>query len=299
VQDLRRRAAEAGNLSSTTQQRVSRSGSYWIIEPVEPEYVYVPAYEPAVYGMWPYSDYPPYNWYAVRRDPGRIIWFATAAVIGTALWARWDWNRRQVAIDPIRFNRFNRANRAITTWQHDPLRRRGAPYKAPVLVNKFKDIKPSPTLRDIRGRQPPPALLPPAVKRGPGAGSAPPLLQSPAITPGTGSAARSRSRNTTPKATQTPNESINRTPRTIAPPRAVVPRSQAPNAVRRAPPPVVSRSRPEVRRAPPVSKPAISRPSASRPPPAATRAAPPPRAPAPAAAPRAGRPAAKSKAANP
>ena len=48
VQELRRRAAEAGNLATTSQQRVSRSGSYWIIEPVDPEYIYVPAYEPTI-----------------------------------------------------------------------------------------------------------------------------------------------------------------------------------------------------------------------------------------------------------
>jgi hypothetical protein len=68
VQEMRRRAQDAGNLKSTPQQNVTSEGSDIEIAPANPEIVYVPAYDPwAVYGgpivAWP-------GWYPY---PG--IWF--------------------------------------------------------------------------------------------------------------------------------------------------------------------------------------------------------------------------------
>jgi hypothetical protein len=68
VQVMRQKAEEAGNLKTTQQQAVTTQGSTIVIQPAEPEVVYVPAYDPwLVYGppivAWP-------GWYAY---PG--IWF--------------------------------------------------------------------------------------------------------------------------------------------------------------------------------------------------------------------------------
>jgi hypothetical protein len=68
VQVMRRRAQDAGNLKSTQQQTVQTQESSIVIEPSDPEIVYVPAYDPwLVYGgplvAWP-------GWYPY---PG--IWF--------------------------------------------------------------------------------------------------------------------------------------------------------------------------------------------------------------------------------
>jgi len=68
VQVMRQKAEQAGNLKTTPQQVVTTQGSTIVIEPAEPEVVYVPAYDPwLVYGppivAWP-------GWYAY---PG--IWF--------------------------------------------------------------------------------------------------------------------------------------------------------------------------------------------------------------------------------
>src|SRR5215813_12827259 len=63
VQALRRRAEAAGHLKSTDQQKVSKAAktvgssttSIISIEPTNPEYLYVPVYDPRVcYGDWPY-----------------------------------------------------------------------------------------------------------------------------------------------------------------------------------------------------------------------------------------------------
>jgi hypothetical protein len=68
VQVMRRRAAAAGDLKTTSQQNVSTQGSTITVEPSDPEVVYVPAYDPwLAYGdpilAWP-------GWYPY---PG--IWF--------------------------------------------------------------------------------------------------------------------------------------------------------------------------------------------------------------------------------
>jgi hypothetical protein len=61
VQRLRQRAQAANSLSSTPQQTVLTEDQEIMIEPANPEIVYVPAYNPwCVYGTWPYPDYPPF-----------------------------------------------------------------------------------------------------------------------------------------------------------------------------------------------------------------------------------------------
>jgi hypothetical protein len=48
VQDLRRRADEAGHLESTDQQVVRKTGATIVVEPADPAVIYVPSYNPAV-----------------------------------------------------------------------------------------------------------------------------------------------------------------------------------------------------------------------------------------------------------
>src|SRR5438105_8193836 len=51
VQVMRQRAQQAGNLKSTQQQTVTTQGQTIVIEPTDPEVVYVPEYDPwVVYG---------------------------------------------------------------------------------------------------------------------------------------------------------------------------------------------------------------------------------------------------------
>src|SRR6202047_2409831 len=64
VQVMRDRAEKAGNLKSTPQEKVSKQGQTTVIEPSDPEVVYVPEYDPwLVYGepigIWPgWYSYP-------------------------------------------------------------------------------------------------------------------------------------------------------------------------------------------------------------------------------------------------
>ena len=73
IQRLRAKAQAAGNLQSTPQQIVRTEPppppppgatdprqQEIVIEPAQPDVVYVPSYDPAqVYGAWPYPDVPP------------------------------------------------------------------------------------------------------------------------------------------------------------------------------------------------------------------------------------------------
>mgnify|MGYP003433136510 FL=1 len=66
VQRLRAKAAAAGNLKTTPQQKVTTQppatggSSTIVIEPANPEMICVPYYNPAwAYGPWPYPAYPP------------------------------------------------------------------------------------------------------------------------------------------------------------------------------------------------------------------------------------------------
>jgi hypothetical protein len=68
VQVMRRKAEEAGNLKSTPQQTVTNQDNSVVIQPAQPDVVYVPAYDPwLVYG-YPLAPWP--GWYPY---PG--IWF--------------------------------------------------------------------------------------------------------------------------------------------------------------------------------------------------------------------------------
>jgi len=111
VQAMRQRAQEAGNLTSTPQQTVTTQDSTIIIEPAEPDIVYVPAYDPwLVYGgpivAWP-GWYPyPGIWYG-----GPYLSFGVGFGIGFYGgygwgWHHWgsDWHHRSVTYDHDRYH---------------------------------------------------------------------------------------------------------------------------------------------------------------------------------------------------
>jgi hypothetical protein len=92
VQTLRQKAQSAGNLKSTKQQNVvtDGAGAGIVIEPAEPQTIYVPYYDPAVvYGVWAYPAYPPYIFPApVGYVAGPGLWFGAGFALGVA-WDHW------------------------------------------------------------------------------------------------------------------------------------------------------------------------------------------------------------------
>ena len=115
IQEMRQKAQEAGNLKDTPQQTVTTQGSTVVIEPANPEVVYVPAYDPwLVYGdplvAWP-GWYPyPGIWYG-----GPYLSFGAGFGIGFFGgygwgWRHWgyDWHDRYPVHDRERY--YSRSN---------------------------------------------------------------------------------------------------------------------------------------------------------------------------------------------
>ena len=64
VQGLRARAQQAGNLQSTEQQQVIVQERTIIIQPAQPQYLFVPVYNPMViFGPWWAPAYQPWFWF--------------------------------------------------------------------------------------------------------------------------------------------------------------------------------------------------------------------------------------------
>ena len=103
VQAMRQRARSAGTLTTTPEQNVTTQGQTIVIEPANPEVVYVPAYDPwTVYGP-PLVAYP--GWESVFVGPPGIsfgIGFGIGWFGGFGWgWHHWhaDWHGRGVFHD--------------------------------------------------------------------------------------------------------------------------------------------------------------------------------------------------------
>src|SRR5579863_8440549 len=93
IQVMRQKAQQAGNLKDTPQQTVQTQGSDIVIQPAQPDVVYVPAYNP-----WLVYGYPVVAWPGWYPYPG--IWFGGPYLsfgvgfgIGFFGGYGWGWNR--------------------------------------------------------------------------------------------------------------------------------------------------------------------------------------------------------------
>jgi hypothetical protein len=107
VQTMRKRAQQAGNLKSNPQETVTTQGQTIVVQPANPNVVYVPTYDPwVVYGS-PLVAYP--GWYAypgLYYAGGPGITFGIGFGIGFFGgfgwgWHHWDadWRGRRVVFD--------------------------------------------------------------------------------------------------------------------------------------------------------------------------------------------------------
>lgn len=139
VQRLRELAKSEGNLESNEQLTIKEAevttdsgatNTVIVVEPAQPEVVYVPAYDPTViYGAWPYPVYPPYYYYPPGYVAGRVFWFGVGVAVGNSLWGNCNWGRNQVNININNYNRYNRTNINNRDWKHNPEHRKAVPYR--------------------------------------------------------------------------------------------------------------------------------------------------------------------------
>ena len=170
VQKLRLKAKDEGNLETTEQQTVTvqqpaATETIIVIEPAEPQIIYVPSYNPTViYGTWWWPHYTP--WYYRPYGWGfggavvRGIGFGIGIGITNALWGGCHWGRGRGSVN-INVNRYNNINvnnrisggKGNNNWKHNSNNRRGVPYKDQKTRNQFDNKRGGADNRqDFRGR---------------------------------------------------------------------------------------------------------------------------------------------------
>jgi hypothetical protein len=157
VQGLRARAQQAGNLQSTEQQQVIVQERTIIIQPAQPQYVFVPVYNPAViFGPWwapayqPWFWFPPPIWGFPPRPPNWA--FYSGFFWGTAWgishnnwgWAQPNWRGNNININinnnNVWVNRpaYRDRVRNNGNWSHNVENRRGVAYRDISTSERFR-----------------------------------------------------------------------------------------------------------------------------------------------------------------
>jgi len=153
-QRMRKKAKANNALASSEQQKVEtkvvETKEVIVIEPANPEVIYVPSYSPTyVYGppVYPYPPvyYPPY--YAGAA----FVSFGVGMMVGAAIWGgAWGhcgWGHNDINVNVNNnFNRNTNVNRGNinsgnrgggNNWQHNSQHRGGAPYADKSTANKY------------------------------------------------------------------------------------------------------------------------------------------------------------------
>ena len=173
VQRMRKKAADAGALKTTEQQKVEtkvvESKTVIVVQQANPQVVYVPTYNPVVVYGPPVYPYPPIP-YPPPPPPGAYV--ATAAIafgvgmaVGAAYHGGWGYNcgwghsntvvvnhnnvyvnnqnvQRTTTNQNVNANQnINRssaqANAANSNWQHNPQHRGAAPYPNQATASQY------------------------------------------------------------------------------------------------------------------------------------------------------------------
>jgi hypothetical protein len=163
IQQLRAKAQAAGNLRDSEEQRVTLEDGAIMIEPAQPEVIYVPSYDPMlVYGPWWYPAFPPFFF----LPPPRVVVFGrigfwTGVRVGRAWghgWGHWDWRNHYVNVNVnrhININRnvsISRTSIQTTRWQLDARHRKGVPYRSETTRERYgQSLRGVENRRDFRG----------------------------------------------------------------------------------------------------------------------------------------------------
>ena len=165
VQNLRKKAYEAGNLKSTSEQHVIVEKETIVVEPADPRVVYVPVYDPWwVYGSWWWTYYPPYVFYPYSYPLAvyyrGYIGFSVGFVVG-AYWGNWgycNWPYRTVYVNRSYYGRPYPGYRTahvgsvfasgggptMQKWTHNPYHRRRVVYRDTAVANQFGQVSRTP-----------------------------------------------------------------------------------------------------------------------------------------------------------
>ena len=156
VQALRQKAQQSGKLASTPQEEVVEDQGSIDINPVDPNVVYVPQYDPVwIWGPAVYYPYPAWYWPPFTVRVGRLgFGFYPPVSMGSYFgygwhgWGGWGWRpawgTRTVIVNNTFIHRYNFNSGRLaqlhgtSVWAHDPVHRGGVPYTRPELANRYQ-----------------------------------------------------------------------------------------------------------------------------------------------------------------
>ena len=145
IQKLRHKADLAGSLDQMDNMDVSRNNNTIIIQPIQPNVVYVPYYDSRdVYGDWYWQNYPPVYWNISNRHHryfqsnihSRFYWNSGITISFNYFFNAFQWHQHRIVEVKHYAPRFRNSysygyklNRHHTkVWRHNPKHRRGVFY---------------------------------------------------------------------------------------------------------------------------------------------------------------------------
>jgi hypothetical protein len=157
IQALRAKADAAGNLKSGKEQRVKRVAAtpnpgyagppeYIVIEPVEPDYIYVPVYNPVlVFGVGYWAPaYTPFFWYPTWWTVGPVYGFGAPFLVGPALYYSYNWGAggfAAIQVNTVYYSKYTKTQYVgDKTWKFKPEHHKQE-FKNKTLQAKFVDPK--------------------------------------------------------------------------------------------------------------------------------------------------------------
>lgn len=146
IQTLRKQADDAGSFEQMDNVSIVREEKVIIIEPEEPEIIYVPYYDTRiVYGNWRWHHYPPVHWhnswhYSYHYGP--FSWHAGVRLRTHFWFTAFHWHKRHVIINRPHVHHYRPRHKIVTShhakrWRHDPIHRRGATYRNQHVAKKY------------------------------------------------------------------------------------------------------------------------------------------------------------------
>jgi hypothetical protein len=154
VQRMRKKAQDTGALKTSEQQKVEtkvvEQQTVIVVEPADPQVIYVPSYNPVVVYPPPVYPYPPI-YYPPPPPPGAaFVTFTMGVMIGAAFWGGaccacgWHGGGNNIYINNS--NNFNQINHNTNVgrgqgggnnWQHNSQHRGGTPYPNQATASKY------------------------------------------------------------------------------------------------------------------------------------------------------------------
>ncbi len=156
IQVLRKKAELAGSFDEMENMNVSYEDDNIIIQPTQPEIVYVPYYDTRmVYGSWYWPAYPPTYW-APRFNISLthyspFYWHSGVHISFNYFFSAFHWHNRHVVVIDHHYSNHYRQRRLIVSghyattnrWTHNPYHRKGVAYRSNVTKNRYYSKRPS------------------------------------------------------------------------------------------------------------------------------------------------------------